>query len=83
MIPQAMLARWLHDFIANLAAMIPEPQRPPPPPVPTYGGDFTLNAVRDWGVQLYAGYPAKVQAIYACHAYLSNAPGPLPPPAMP
>lgn len=81
MIPQAMLAKWLHDFISHIAAMLPEPNRPPPPPLPTYGGDFAstnaLDDVRKWGVQFYAGYPAKVQAIQGVYDWMRTSPGPL------
>lgn len=83
MIPQAMLAKWLHDFIAQVAAMFPDPGRPPPPPLPTYGGDFAstnaLEDVRRWGVTFYQNYPQKVQAIQGVHDWLRTSPGSLPP----
>jgi hypothetical protein len=72
-IQQAMLARWLEEFIQRTISLLRDPNRPAPPPLPEpppQSGQNTLAGVRDFWLQRYSGYTLQCDAILKSHDQL-------------
>jgi hypothetical protein len=73
--PQPTVVWLFQQLLIKLSLWRPQPDRPPPPPLPTYDQNFvSLEQVRDAACWWHSGNGAGITTIQAWYGHLKGAP---------